>query len=322
MNEVIDELLKLVGVQHIQGLAYSKEENAIVERMNKEVGRYVRALAVEAKTNAFWENYLPFAQRIINGSVIKSIWYAPAQILFGNAIDLDRGFVIPLERINEKRAQVSSEGVEKMIAAQKLIIEQARKHLKDRDIKYVTSKPAGQQTEYAVGDPVLMQYPVGLGGSRRPPNKLSTRLKGPYEVIEAKGANYKLRSYANNKELTTNVHNIEPYHHDEEQMSLHDVANLDLQLTDVVEVLEHRGVRDDKSKDKWYFCVQWKDTDFPVGGNKMDKRNWAPWKDLLHNPALHEYLRKKGMHKYIPKENRVRSDEDVLASKKSNKRKR
>ena len=322
MNEVIEELLKLVGVEHIQGLAYSKEENAIVERMNKEVGRYVRALAVEAKTNAFWESYLPFAQRIINGSVIKSIGYAPAQILFGNAIDLDRGFVIPLERIKDERTPISGEKVHKMMAAQKLIIEKAQEHLKDRDIKYVTSKPAGQQTEYAVGDPVLLQYPAGLGGARRPPNKLMTRLKGPYEVINAKGANYTLRSYANNKELTTNVHNIELYHHDEEQMSLHDVANLDLQLTDVEEVIEHRGVRDDKPKAQWFFCVRWKDTDFPIAGNKMDKRNWAPWKDILHNPALHEYLRRKGMHKHIPKENRVQADEAVLAAKRNNKKRK
>ena len=55
----------MIGIQHCLTLAYSEEENAIVERMNKEINRHLRALTFD---NTSLENYpqsLPFVQRII-----------------------------------------------------------------------------------------------------------------------------------------------------------------------------------------------------------------------------------------------------------------
>jgi hypothetical protein len=40
--DVIREFLLLVNAQHCLTLAYSKEENALVERMNKEINRHLR----------------------------------------------------------------------------------------------------------------------------------------------------------------------------------------------------------------------------------------------------------------------------------------
>jgi hypothetical protein len=39
--DVIREFLLLIGTQHCLTLAYSKEENALVERMNKEINRHL-----------------------------------------------------------------------------------------------------------------------------------------------------------------------------------------------------------------------------------------------------------------------------------------
>ena len=44
MNALVTELLKGIGVPHLTIMAYSKEENSIVERANKEVLRHIRAL--------------------------------------------------------------------------------------------------------------------------------------------------------------------------------------------------------------------------------------------------------------------------------------
>ena len=43
--EIIREFLLLVGVKHCLTLAYSKQENAILERYNKEINRHLRALS-------------------------------------------------------------------------------------------------------------------------------------------------------------------------------------------------------------------------------------------------------------------------------------
>ena len=42
--EVIREFLHLIGVSRTRTLAYSKQENAIVKRYNKETNRHLRAL--------------------------------------------------------------------------------------------------------------------------------------------------------------------------------------------------------------------------------------------------------------------------------------
>ena len=45
--DVIRETLFLVGVTHCLTLAYSKQENCIVERYNKKINRHLRALTFE-----------------------------------------------------------------------------------------------------------------------------------------------------------------------------------------------------------------------------------------------------------------------------------
>jgi hypothetical protein len=95
VNDVIEELIKLIDTEHIQTLAYSKEENAIVERANKEVLRHLRAIIFDQNIIHRWSSSLPFIQRIINSSIDSSIGVSPASILFGNAIDLDRGIISP-----------------------------------------------------------------------------------------------------------------------------------------------------------------------------------------------------------------------------------
>ena len=45
--EVIRDFLALVGVEHCLTLAYSKQENSIVERFNKEINRHIRALSYD-----------------------------------------------------------------------------------------------------------------------------------------------------------------------------------------------------------------------------------------------------------------------------------
>ena len=53
-NHVVEEFTKLAGTVHEKILAYSSEHNSIVERMNKEVNRHIRAYTYDRSTT---ENY-------------------------------------------------------------------------------------------------------------------------------------------------------------------------------------------------------------------------------------------------------------------------
>ena len=85
-------------------MAYSHEENALVERWNHEVVRYLRALVFDKNFVDEWSDLLPFAQRICNAEVNSSTKVSAAQIIFGGAINLDRGILVP----NVAPAQASS----------------------------------------------------------------------------------------------------------------------------------------------------------------------------------------------------------------------
>jgi hypothetical protein len=71
VNLVVDELIDMVGSEHQLTLAYSSEENAIVERANKEVMRHLRAILLDKRVVGEWAIYSPLLliQRIMNASV-------------------------------------------------------------------------------------------------------------------------------------------------------------------------------------------------------------------------------------------------------------
>ena len=65
-NAVMQWICKLIQ-------AYSHEENAIVERANKEVGRHLTAIVFDRKIIHQWSPMLPFVQRIINSQIHQAI---------------------------------------------------------------------------------------------------------------------------------------------------------------------------------------------------------------------------------------------------------
>ena len=132
-NELVDNLLEILAIENTKIHAYSKEENGIVERENKEVNRHLRAYAYERKDKKTWYKYLPLVQRILNASNHKSIGVSPAQIVFGNAVQLDRQ-ILPLpESTNTKSGKSYQEYLDEMLQAQSEILKIAQKNQKESD---------------------------------------------------------------------------------------------------------------------------------------------------------------------------------------------
>ncbi len=64
-------------------LAYSKEQNAVVERANKEVMRHLTAIIFDRRVSDVWSSeYLPLTQRIMNANVHDTIGVSPAELVF------------------------------------------------------------------------------------------------------------------------------------------------------------------------------------------------------------------------------------------------
>lgn len=133
VNDLIREFLHSIGTEHILTLAYSKEENSIVERANKEVGRHLRNVLFHKNVLSNWSMFLPLVQRIFNAEVHESLGVSPAQILFGNAITLDRGIFLPHTMTGDKPGIPLSEWTSKMLHSQEEIIRIAFNTLTNKD---------------------------------------------------------------------------------------------------------------------------------------------------------------------------------------------
>jgi transposase InsO family protein len=91
VNQVISEFLALVGTEHCLSIAYSKQENAIVERSNKEINRHITAMCFDKQIVNEWDKTIPIVHRILNSHKNTLTNISPADLLFGNALSLDRG---------------------------------------------------------------------------------------------------------------------------------------------------------------------------------------------------------------------------------------
>jgi transposase InsO family protein len=79
-NEVVEELLRMTGVEQSLTTAYSSEENGIVERANQEVLRHLNAILFDSRVHDKWSfEQLPMVQRIMNTVEKTSTGVSPAQ---------------------------------------------------------------------------------------------------------------------------------------------------------------------------------------------------------------------------------------------------
>lgn len=299
VNELITEFLKMIGTEHVRTLAYSKEENAIVERIQKEALRHLRAMVFDENISHRWATCLPYIERIINSSKESSIGTTPAALLYGNAIDLDRGILLPWDEESPLGNKPLSKWAEQHLGAQHAVLKVAQKNQINKDIQHQL-KGDTQQTEFAEGSYVLVEYPAS-NLKKGPPNKLNTYLRGPLRVEGHRGATYKLRNLVTNKLESTHVTQLRNFHFDEHNINPTDVANRDAFATVVEKIISHTPVKSNYSgtkRSEFEFRVRWLNLD-------EDNDRYLPYKELRNNPRLHEYLNDNQMKAFIPPEHRA-----------------
>ena len=291
VNEVIEELFKIIGTQHLTILPYSKEENAIVERANKEVMRHLRGMIFAHNEIAQWsDHYVPLVQRIMNTYRSSSNEAVPAQLLFGNAINLDRGIFLPQTAITDNRIALS-DWAGKMLSTQDYFIKQAERQQRRKDELHI-EKADPRRTVYNNGDYVLVEYQSNSIMPRKAPNKFLPNLRGPFRVIGRDQDRYTLQNCLTETIEEIHLKKIHPFFYDATYTSPREVAMRDvLTLFDVESILEHSGDR--KKRSELDFLVKFR-------GWSEEYNLWLPYSELRDNAALHEYLIAHRMRSLIP----------------------
>lgn len=289
-NQVIAELLKLVGTEHQLTLAYSKQENAIVERANKEVMRHLRAILLDKNITNDWAICLPLVQRIMNASMHSAIGVSPAQLVFGNAITLDKGIFLPQKKVGTDDKQIPlSEWAEKLLKKQAQIIDIAQKAQQVTD-DYHISTASAKRTEFPINSYVLVQY------RERPPTKFHTNWAGPMRVVNFKKSTYTLQNLVTNKISDYHVTQLKAFVYDEMEVDPVDIARREAQEFVIEQVLTHRG--DPKRRTTLEFEVKW-------AGYDESYNSWQLWEDVRDNETIHVYLYNNRMRSLLTKEQKT-----------------
>jgi len=98
-QEVYKEALQHLGIDDRKIHPYSHEENAIVERTNKEVERHLRNIMFHEKVHERWDEFCPIVERIKNNEICNSTGVTPVELVFGRSVNLDRGHLYPMHQV-------------------------------------------------------------------------------------------------------------------------------------------------------------------------------------------------------------------------------
>jgi len=285
VNETITQFLALTGTEHCLTLAYSSQQNAIVERVNKEVNRHITALTFESNSTHDYAMTLPIVQRILNAAYSDHTKISSSQLLFGNALNLDRGlFLPPVERPDIQLPL--TDHISKMLRLHDEIMATAREVLKSSDERHMASFPT-KPTQFLADSYVLVKYRTG-----KAPTRLHTNWKGPLRVVGNNQSEYYLLDLITGKEKSYHVSDVKQFHFDPLTTDPLDIARRDYLEFIVESILDMTG--DIKRKASLKFLVKWL-------GYDNSYNSWEPWSNVRDTEQLHVYLRANNMGYYIPK---------------------
>jgi hypothetical protein len=285
-------------------MAYSKQENAIIERANKEFNRHIRAIIFERReVKDIWSDMVPLVQRIMNSEIVESIGVSPAQLLFGNSVRLDKGIFLPHIRNIDSSVIVEdeqiprrlSQWISRMLDVQSKLIASACKNQIEKDAQWMKSKEKDFITEFPIGSYVLITYNEGAMG-RKPPTKFHTYWKGPFRVVNNIGSIYTVQNLVTNQNEDYHVKQLKLFIYDNDLVNPEEVAYKDNQFFEIEEILNHKG-NFSKLKKVQFFTK--------FSGFDDSLNSWLPWnKETRRNIKVHEYLIRKNFQYIIPIEYR------------------
>jgi hypothetical protein len=276
-STLIEGLMTRLGVDHQFTQAYSKEQNALVERVNRQVLAQLRTIVFDKRIQNKWSKYLPIVQRYINTSVHSSTGCTPAEIVFPSGAEIDNSLLV------DKTGVVASSYIKDMQESQAKIIALAESNLRLRDTKHMESRK-GKEPTFELGSYVLAEHRHN-SLRRGPKSKLLPFLKGPL-LVERKCAEpgmYTLRDLITLRLVDYHVTRLHPFRYDERTLQPAQVASTDSFDEFVVEkVIKMRG-NPRSGKTPLSFLIRW------AGYGEADD-TWESWKDCSKAHAVQTFL--------------------------------
>ena len=280
VDDLTKSLIEMVGSNQSFSMAYSKEENAIVERANKEILRHLRNIIFDKNVLNNWSMYLPLVQRIMNSSKHRSTGVTPASILFGNAVDLDKSLFIEHNEYLDGNEQKLSHWIDRIQKVQSTIMDIARRNLRKHDEIHMATAPNIQTKEFPINSYVLVEHRQNALRPG-PASKLLPYLKGPMRVVNVIGDKYTLQDIVTKRNKDYHIKKLREFNYDPSTIDPLQVACKDGGNFYAIDHISKIKGRAKGPKSQIKFLVHW------IG---YEKPTWEPWANVRKTYALQNFL--------------------------------
>lgn len=197
VNNILKQLMKLIGSNHTLSTAYHPQTNGALERFHAVLRDHIRMYSTKNAHN--WDRIIPLAIMCHNTSVNQSTGFTPHELLFGYKPRL-------LYSLKETHEYTTNDYLNDLIERMKISRDIARRNVEDMKERAKTryDNNIKNLADFHVGDNVMLRVPN--------PNNLDSKWDGPYEIIR-KGfnENYVIRKSGRNQLVHGNrlrpVHN-------------------------------------------------------------------------------------------------------------------
>jgi hypothetical protein len=221
INDTVASVEHLLGTQHHKLTPYLHEGNSLAEKANRSVLENLRNIIFDSRYRLNgehqWSDLLPLVQRIMNASFNSSIGCAPATLVFGNNLELDRCLITPAPELN---ADVDVDDyISTLTHNQRVVLEAANEHLSATHAKNMATwkkthktdlslQKAMQDVEQGVADAVWVLARVR---DDAPLEKWKPRWAGPFRLLDFKTNSQsivRLFDTTHNKVLEAHVNDV------------------------------------------------------------------------------------------------------------------
>lgn len=280
-SAVVKQLCSLMGMTQSFGPPYRPEAQGTVERSNRETIKHLRAMMVAVSDTAAWSEYLPLVQRIYNSLPNRSTGVAPARLLYGDAVNMDRALLTPPPSTGQSCTYAKY--LDDLLTAQRQLVEASAKH-QQLVVQHALKAAPPNPTSHEVGSLVLVHPAV------RPTHaKLQPRWLGPMAVVSRNSATYVCEDLNTGHHKTIHVGRLKAYVEDP-TIPAPDAALWDNEVALVDSIVDHRTAR---TKAKWMFKVRWLDYD-------ADADTWEPFRNVRETTAFARYVRDHQLTPFPP----------------------
>ena len=270
----------------------------MVERVNKEIRRHIRALTYENRTRSEWDKEYMKVQAILNEKESEATGLRPNEVVFMGKVDLHAGRLYP--RPTPKERQKMSEYMKEQIDMQEYIIEEMEKTQDETNELRLEKNEHSETPTLEIGSYVVARYEEG------PKTKMMTKWHGPYRVIKVhirpQGRVYTIYNAKKQKEKTYHEAYLKPYPTEEGfgDTDAIRVSVLDDEMFVIEKIIAHRNDENNQLE----LLIQWYGVEEPEW-KKYDKK-------MNNNIFILQYLEKKGFKQMLTTAQKRRLEEEEI----------